>query len=80
MKNYPFKILISYVNSDGVIFRKVTREIHNYKEYGRLSSDLVYALNYCSGHEGYCFLTQYLYPHRAEQLLLFKDSDFQVFD
>ena len=24
--------LISYVNSDGVIFRKVIREIHDYKE------------------------------------------------
>ena len=80
MKNYPFKLLISYVNSDGVIFRKVIREIHDYKEFGRLSSDLVSALNYCSGHEGYCFLTQYLYPHRTEALLLFKDSDFQLYD
>lgn len=77
--NYPYQVLISYVNSDGVIFRKILRDIHDYKEFGKLSSDLSAALNYCSGCRGYSFLTEFIYPKKPVYFL-FEDSDFQIYD
>lgn len=76
MLSYPYKVKLSFVNSDGVIFKTTSFDVSSSKGLPFVSKHVTDAFNYCSG-VGYTFLVEFIRPQSLP--LSFMDG-FQVLD